>query len=314
VFTWSTDAVDARDGFCFWREAISRATLSVATESPTQRFRASITGRTFGALRFAFYQSTSHEIVRGPEHVAGAPEDDSYVVSLQLKGRSRIVQDDDAFDVEPNDIAVIDGQRPFRIGFLEPVGRAIAVVPHDMIDTRAPWLRRPSHRKITPKMPFAGLARQHLLQLATGRDDLAQAEATLLTANLCNLFALATERNVAVNARAPELQYAAILACVRQTLGNPELSPEMVATRFGISVRTLHSRFEQFDQTFSRWVLEGRLNGIAEALRDPNQLAFSISEIAYRWGFNNLSHFTRSFRARFGMTPGQWRQTRDDRQ
>jgi AraC-like DNA-binding protein len=32
-----------------------------------------------------------------------------------------------------------------------------------------------------------------------------------------------------------------------------------------------------------------------------------VSEIAYRWGFNDLSHFNRSFRAHFAMTPREWR-------
>ena len=45
----------------------------------------------------------------------------------------------------------------------------------------------------------------------------------------------------------------------------------------------------------------------AQALRDPNQERGSVSEIAYRWGFNDLSHFNRSFRAHFAMTPREWR-------
>jgi len=42
-------------------------------------------------------------------------------------------------------------------------------------------------------------------------------------------------------------------------------------------------------------------------LRDENQRASNISEIAYRWGFNDLSHFNKAFRARFDMTPREWR-------
>jgi AraC family transcriptional activator of tynA and feaB len=38
-------------------------------------------------------------------------------------------------------------------------------------------------------------------------------------------------------------------------------------------------------------------------------MALNISEIAYAWGFNDLSHFNRAFRARFGMTPREWRHT-----
>ncbi len=40
----------------------------------------------------------------------------------------------------------------------------------------------------------------------------------------------------------PELQMEAILVFCRQNLHDPELSPQRVADRFGISVRTLHLR------------------------------------------------------------------------
>jgi AraC-like DNA-binding protein len=80
-----------------------------------------------------------------------------------------------------------------------------------------------------------------------------------------------------------------------------------VAAYCGISVRTLHLRFARFGQTFGSWLLETRLNACSKALRDPLQLVRSISEIAYGYGFNNLSHFNKSFRARFGMSPGEWR-------
>jgi AraC family transcriptional regulator, positive regulator of tynA and feaB len=72
-------------------------------------------------------------------------------------------------------------------------------------------------------------------------------------------------------------------------------------------VRTLHARFSQIGQTFGRWLLDARLDACGTALRDAHQRNLNISEIAYRTGFNDLSHFNKAFRARFGMTPRDWR-------
>jgi AraC-like DNA-binding protein len=36
----------------------------------------------------------------------------------------------------------------------------------------------------------------------------------------------------------------------------------------------------------------------------------SISDICFRWGFNDAAHFSRSFRADYGMTPRAFRQER----
>jgi AraC-like DNA-binding protein len=136
---------------------------------------------------------------------------------------------------------------------------------------------------------------------------LSEREATVLADNLCNLLALATATDVAPGRLDPEVMLEGVLAFCRQKLHESELSPQLVATRFGISVRTLHLRFEKLGQSFGRWLLENRLDACSKALRDPQQRACSISDIAYRWGFNDLSHFNKTFRARFGMPPGQWR-------
>lgn len=303
---WSTDTIQARERFSFWREVVCSAVLNVATESPPERFAARIAGRKFGALRFAAFASTSHDIVRSRQHVARAPED-YYLISLQRRGRSHISQGDEAYSLEPGEIAIVDGQRPFRIGFPDPVSRVIAVVPHAMIDRRAPWLRQAPRRKLSSGSRYLDLARRHLLQLTSGRAAETEKEASLLTDNLCNLLALASLPEATPQHMSPALQLAALLAFCRENLHDPELSPTLAAARMGVSVRTVHLRFQSLGQSFGRWLLDSRLDACAQALRDPVQRACGVSEIAYRWGFNDLSHFNKTFRARFGMTPTHWR-------
>ena len=304
--TWSTEAVTAGERFAFWREVVCQTVLNVSTEAPRDRFQARIFGRSFGALRIAAFDSSSHEIVRSPQHTARFPED-NYLISLQRQGQSRITQDGDAFPLDPGEIGIVDGQKPFRIAFPAPVSRVIAVIPRTTLDTRAPWLRKAPLRKIVLSSPYADLTRRHLLQLATGSPSLNEGEASLLAENLCNLLTLASARDIPVDALQPEVQLEALLAFCRQNLSDPELSPHAVATRFGISVRTLHMRFARIGKTFGRWLLDNRLEACGKALRDPHQRASSISEIAYRWGFNDLSHFHKTFRTRFDMTPREWR-------
>jgi AraC family transcriptional activator of tynA and feaB len=306
VATWSTDTVSIAERFSFWREVVCQTVLNVSTEAPRERFRAQISGRSFDCARFAAFESTSHEIVRSPQHTARFPED-NYLVSLQRRGQSRISQGGDTFSLEPGEIALVDGQKPFRIGFPGPVSRVLAVIPRKTLDLRAPWLRRAPARKIARHSPYADLTRRHLLQLANANRNLNESEAGLLTDNLCNLLTLASARDIPINALRADVQIEALLAFCRQNLSDSDLSPQLVAARFGISVRTLHLRFERVGRTFGRWLLDNRLDASRKALRDPQQRACTISEIAYRWGFNDLSHFNKAFRAQFDMTPGEWR-------
>ena len=136
---------------------------------------------------------------------------------------------------------------------------------------------------------------------------LGESQTSLLADNLCNLMALAAADGIPTTRLQGELQLEALLAFCRQNLSDPDLSPQQAADAAGISLRTLHSRFQETGRTFGHWVLEARLEGCSAALRDPHQRQQNISEVAYRWGFNDLSYFNKAFRAQFGMTPGDWR-------
>lgn len=304
---WSTDTVKPGEGVAYWREAVCATVLNVTTQVPRENFHASIAGRNFGDLRFAAFQSSRHSVVREARHVDRAGED-RYLISLQRRGRSGLSQDGREFWLNPGEIAVMDGTKPFRVTFPGEVSRILAVVPRRLLDVRAPWVRRGGMQHITSASPFIDLARRHIRQLA-GEAPFADGQAHVLTDNLCNLLALATAPEHAADFSGSDMQLQAILAHCRANLGDPSLSPAKVAAHFRISLRTLHLRFATTGQSFGRWLLENRLEQCRYALRDPAQRGLGISEIAYRHGFSDLSHFSKAFRARFGQSP---RDTRAD--
>jgi len=298
--TWSTDSVRPREGLSFWRDAVCEAVLNVAPEAPGESFRASLSGQAFGPLRFASFTSTGHFIVRERGHVNRA-SDDHYLISLQQRGRSGLEQGEDPFWLEPGEIGIVDGTRPFRVRFPGAVSRLLAVVPRQRIESRAPWLRGGASRKIAASSPYVDLVRRHLVELASVSLEAHQAE--LLTDNLCNLLALATAPQGPVAEMPASTQTEAIMAYCRARLGDPALNPRAVAAHFGISLRTLHLRFEQTGASFGRWLLESRLEECRRALSDPAQRGRTISEIAFAAGFGDLSHFSKAFRARFNEAP-----------
>jgi AraC family transcriptional regulator, positive regulator of tynA and feaB len=305
---WSTDTVRTGKRVAFWREAVCATVLNVMPERAQDGFHAAIAGRSFGPLRFASFRSAGHDIVREARHVERSGED-QYLISLQKSGRCGMAQGDGELWLDPGDIAIMDGGRPFRVRFPKPVSRLLAVVPRSTLDLRAPWIRRSGIRRIRASSPFSDLARRHIHQLAHDEAlDIRQAQT--LTENLCNLLALATTADTAGATVHDEAQIQAIQAHCRARLGDPDLSPGGVAAHFGISVRTLHLRFETIEQSFGKWLLNCRLDQCRQALLDSAQDAHSISDLAYRFGFGDLSHFSKSFKARFGYTPRDTRKSR----
>ncbi|HLY04916.1 MAG TPA: helix-turn-helix domain-containing protein [Rhizomicrobium sp.] len=95
---------------------------------------------------------------------------------------------------------------------------------------------------------------------------------------------------------------------VRRHLADGNLSPEFVAGRLGMSVRTLQRLFEQTGTTFSAFVIRERLETAYEALKlGPGRR--SITDIALESGFGDVSHFNRKFRALYHASPSEIRRS-----
>lgn len=187
---WSTRAVPQRDQFAFWREAVCEAVLNVATERPTDGFHGDITCSQFGDLRFATFASTPHEVIRLKSHI-GRSGDAHYLVSWQRGGTCRMFQNDTSCELQPGDIGVVDGTRPFRVEFPQSVDRVVAVIPHAQLHSRAPWLDRRPLNRIAGTSPLNGALRFYLERLA-GPACASVVEAAALTENICNILALTT--------------------------------------------------------------------------------------------------------------------------
>ena len=104
---------------------------------------------------------------------------------------------------------------------------------------------------------------------------------------------------------------AALLHRIHQTmerrLDDPELTATEVAASVGISERYLQKLMEGAKANFSQHLRERRLARAHMDLKSPLEAQRSISEIAYRYGFNDAAHFSRVFRQRFGLAPREFR-------
>ncbi|BDZ46889.1 helix-turn-helix transcriptional regulator [Naasia aerilata] len=88
---------------------------------------------------------------------------------------------------------------------------------------------------------------------------------------------------------------------------SPDLTAASVARAHGISERYLYAVLASLDISLGEWVRNRRLAAAAADLQDPGP---TVSAVAHRWGFADHAHFSRLFRARYGMTPTDWRQGR----
>jgi AraC-like DNA-binding protein len=86
-------------------------------------------------------------------------------------------------------------------------------------------------------------------------------------------------------------------------IGNPELTATAVAAKSGISASYVRKLFEAEGTSFTGFVLTHRLATAYRMLTDLRFIDRSISSIAHDAGFNDISHFNRTFRRVYGASP-----------
>ncbi|WP_432128761.1 helix-turn-helix domain-containing protein [Streptomyces sp. bgisy082] len=77
-----------------------------------------------------------------------------------------------------------------------------------------------------------------------------------------------------------------------------------------MSRRRLYAVLKGAGIRLEQWVIAGRLETACRLLVAPNHAGLPVSAVAARCGFTGPSHFTRRFRAAYGVTPREWRRLR----
>jgi AraC family transcriptional regulator, positive regulator of tynA and feaB len=85
------------------------------------------------------------------------------------------------------------------------------------------------------------------------------------------------------------------------------LSPSAIARAHGLSVRTINRAFNATGQTVGETI---RIRRLARARNELAERRQPIGTFATKWGFDDSSHFSRSFKACYGTSPKEFRDAR----
>lgn len=97
----------------------------------------------------------------------------------------------------------------------------------------------------------------------------------------------------------------AIFEIANSNLSHQEFGPHSFAKEMGISRAHLNRKVKKLlGYNTRQLILELRLEKAAKLLK---QKGVKISEIAYDVGFSHLSYFAKTFKNKFGKSPGEFR-------
>ncbi|CAN5351529.1 hypothetical protein BH09ACT7_BH09ACT7_07200 [soil metagenome] len=94
---------------------------------------------------------------------------------------------------------------------------------------------------------------------------------------------------------------------------DPELNSEGVAAAHHISVRHLYTVWRSeasVDLSLANWIMSKRLELAADRLSNGASRHLTVGMVGRACGFVDPTHFCRRFRAKYGMTPREWRLAR----
>lgn len=97
-----------------------------------------------------------------------------------------------------------------------------------------------------------------------------------------------------------------IMKVINENLSEPTLNVEMLANSVGLSRVHLHRKLKELTNLSSRdFIRNIRMQQAAKLLKEKK---LTISEVAYAVGYNNLSHFSNTFKEYFGLSPKEYMQ------
>jgi AraC-like DNA-binding protein len=254
---------------------------------------------------------------RARRHVRRA-DPELYKIDVVARGGAVIEPDGRTARQAAGDLAFVDLSRPAR--WTNSHGAQVIAVsfPRALLPLRRESLARLTGVRVPGDRGTPALVSTLVRQLPRHLDDSDRAEGARVGGAVLDLLAaaLAALLDRDDDVPADSRQRALLLrtrAFIEQQLGDPDLSPRSVAAAQYISIRYLHKLFEAQETTVADWIRRRRLERCRHDLLDPGLRAEPVSAIAVRWGLTNAAHFSRAFRAAYGVAPLEYRHRAEQR-
>ena len=142
-------------------------------------------------------------------------------------------------------------------------------------------------------------------------DDMTSRSFRSLDVALTELFLTSLGENISLNNfsnHANAHAFQRICDYIEEHLDDDSMSLNTVSDLNGVSERYIQKLFQEAGFKFSHYVRDRRIDLCKRDLANLNYQNLSISEICFRWGFNDLAYFSRVFSKQMGVSPRAYRE------
>jgi AraC-like DNA-binding protein len=262
-----------------------------------------------GGIRLLELSGNPFEAARGRSEISG--DSNAYLGVLYQKSGSTLCKiGDSRVIVGPGEISVWHSERPLSFEMPDQFEKLCMIIPVTQLESVLHNVNMYEGLHLPAFSNLAVLLGSYLCTLTDRvmtRSDSTPFDAVDVTLELLGA-AFRVQRQPSRVAPRDQL-FTRICRYVEARLQDADLSPIKIAEDNSISVRYLYQLFSLQGMTVAGWVRTRRLARCRADLDAANANA-SVTEIAFRWGFNDSAHFSRLFKASFGVSPTAYRSSR----
>ncbi|MER7460069.1 helix-turn-helix domain-containing protein [Micromonospora sp. NPDC126480] len=314
-----TTQVPPAERWPFFLDVAERAAARVALASDhVADFRATSRIIDLGAVQLSRFRYQSLTGWRTPRLIRQA-DPEVFQVAMVISGSSEISAHRRATPMGRTDFTLLDWSRPHRLahrstrGGREQAASVTATFPRALLPISPDRVERMTAALMPGTEGPGALLAQHLNHITRHPEQFRVAAAPRLADLTLSLVAamlahhLDAEDDLPVEVR-QQATLTQINAFIDRHLGDPALTPRAVAEAHRLSVRTLHRLFEDEPEGVAGSIRRRRLDRCRADLADPLLRHEPVRRVGRRWGFTDPTHFSRSFRAAYGLSPRAYRE------
>jgi len=311
---FSTETIERAKRYAAWQGAICDVYVHVDVNSEQRSdYRGFIREARFGAVTMTDVLLSEQKISRRQRHIAKLDKDCYYVQFLQ-RGKMNVLQAGRTLVTNAGTGAIFSATESYDLECVGEIRSLYLELPRKEFGDRFAHDRIPVAATIGTGGGLGRIAAEFCSMLASEGSALDADVRARLGDELMDVIALALDAGghrdeSSADHAVQQARLRSVKAWIEEHLTDPNLSLEKIAKSNGISLRHLHYLFRLTDMSASEWIWDRRLQRCYDVLTRPELNNLSVTEVAYRLGFNSSSHFSTTFRRKFGIRPSDVRRT-----
>ncbi|GAC1029699.1 transcriptional regulator FeaR [Pseudomonas sp. No.21] len=291
------------DRFDEWLQRINQVCGRFCAKTLGDEFSGAVREYKSGAIKLSFVDVAQARLYR-TEHEVAQSDGRHFFAAFQLQGEANMEQGGNRVRLAPGDITLIDSSLPSDFTYGANSRQLSLILPRHLVEQNLRYGSVRCAQKIAATSPIALLTHRLVLE-ASQHECLSQHESE---ATLDAVVSLLRPAISAVDAEGDvhERVFRKTLDFIDAHIRSEELCPELLAREVGVSVRGLYRMFSRKGLVVAQYIKNRRLDFCAESLR-LGGAEQKLSALGYSWGFSDSSYFSTAFKARFGVSPGEYR-------